>query len=85
MKQYFASFITKPLKYKICSNLAAASDNLKTLHISAVFIFGQYQYPIPGNVYFLSKFYINEFCLADFYFRAFGPSRMRDYTLIIVY
>ena len=36
MKQYFASFITKPLKYKICSHSPTVSDNLKVLHISAV-------------------------------------------------
>ena len=39
-KQYTA-FITKPLNYKICSNSPVVSDNLKILHISAVFIFGQ--------------------------------------------
>ena len=60
MKQYFASFITKPLKLKICSISAAVSDTLKSLHISAVFIFGQYQYSVPGNVYLLSKFEITE-------------------------
>ena len=43
MKEYFASFITKPLKSKICPNFAAVNDNLKILHISVVFIFGQYQ------------------------------------------
>ena len=36
MKQYFASFTTKPLKYKICSHSPTISDNLKVLHISAV-------------------------------------------------
>ena len=37
MKQNFASFITKPLKYKVCSNLSAAvSYKLKILHIFAV-------------------------------------------------
>ena len=56
MRQYFASFITKPLKYKLCSNSAVVSDNLKILHVSAVFMFDQYQYSVPGNVYFLSKF-----------------------------
>ena len=80
MEQYFASFRTKPLKYKICSNLAVVSDNLKILHISAVFIFGQDQYLVPENVFFLSKFQITEIRLADFYIRAFGPSRMRDST-----
>ena len=60
MKQYFASFVTKPLKYEICPNSAAVSDNLKILYISAVFIFGQYQYSVPGNVYFLSEFEITE-------------------------
>ena len=42
MKLYFVSFITKPLKYKICSNSAAVSDNLQVLRISAVFIIGQF-------------------------------------------
>ena len=55
-EHYFASFITKPLNYKICSNLAAISDNLKTLHISANFIFGQYQCLVPENVYFFPNF-----------------------------
>ena len=41
------------LKFEICPNSAAVSDNLKILHISAVFIFGQYQYSVPGNVFFL--------------------------------
>ena len=52
----FASFKTKPLKFKICSSSAVVSDNLKILPISVVLIFGQYQYSVPGNVYFLSKF-----------------------------
>ena len=42
--KYFASFKRKHLKYKICSNSVAVSDNLKILHISAVFVFGQNQY-----------------------------------------
>ena len=56
MKQSLAFFITKPLKGKICPNFAAVNDNLKILHISAVFIFGLINTPVPGNVYFLSKF-----------------------------
>ena len=60
MKLYFASFTTKLLKSQIGSNSAAVSDNLKVLQISAVFIFGQNHYLVPGNVYFLSKFQITE-------------------------
>ena len=41
------SFSTKPLKYKICPNVATVNDNLKILHISAVFKFDQYQYSSP--------------------------------------
>ena len=47
MKKQFASFITKPLKCKICPNFAALNNNIKILHISAVFIFGQYRYSSP--------------------------------------
>ena len=36
MKQYFASFITKPLKHKICFNTPAVNDNLKVLRFSVV-------------------------------------------------
>ena len=50
MKQYFASFLTKPLKKnKTCSNSPAVNDNLKALHISAVFyfLFGLYNIKSP--------------------------------------
>ena len=47
MKQIFASFITKPLKCKICPSFAAANDYLKILHYSAVFIIGHYQNSSP--------------------------------------
>ena len=53
-------FIRNPLKYEICSNSVVVSDNLNVIHVSAVFLFGQYQYLVPGNVHFLSDFHV--FC-----------------------
>ena len=77
-KQYFASFMMKPLEYEIFFYLAAVSDNLKILHISAVFIFGQYQYTAQEIFIFFPNFISN--LIAWFVFRAFGPSHMRDST-----
>ena len=46
MKQYFASFITKPLKYKICKFCMF----LSFLHSANI------NTPVPGIVYSLFKF-----------------------------
>ena len=75
MKLYFVSFITIPLKYKICSNSAAVSDNLKVLRISAVFIIGQFNIQSQEMFTFFPNFRL---LIGRFFFRAFGPSPMRD-------
>ena len=56
MKQYYASFITKLLKYKICLN-SAASVIIWKFCIFLLFLYSaNIKTPSLGNVYFLSKF-----------------------------
>ena len=52
----FCCFHNETLEIQNLFQFAAVNENLKILHISAVFLFGEYQYSLPGNVYILSKF-----------------------------
>ena len=78
MKQFFASFFTKPLKYKICPNFAAVNDNLKILAYFCHF----YNRPLSILKSLEMFTFFPNFRLADFYFREFGLStHQKDHFL----